>query len=59
MNEPILIRDWDADAFHRHVLQCEKDGYVARRETYKIAAEVNPDTGEIIHLRTIEIFLPG
>jgi hypothetical protein len=58
MTDPILVREWDADAFHRRVLQFEKRGYVARRETYKITEEVNPDTGAIIHLRTIEMFRP-
>lgn len=58
MNDPILIRDWDVDAFHRRVLEFEKQGYVARRETYKIVADVNPETDEVVHLHTIEMFPP-
>lgn len=58
MSEAILVRDWDADSFHRRVLKLEAQGYVSRLETYKIVAEANPDTGEIIHLHTIEMILP-
>jgi hypothetical protein len=56
MREPILIREWGAEAFHARVLDLETRGYVARRETYRITPEVNPETGEIIHLHTIEMF---
>jgi hypothetical protein len=41
--------------FHERVLELESRGYVARLETYNITAEVNPETGEIIHLHTIEM----
>jgi hypothetical protein len=58
MSDVILIRDWDPDAFHRRVLELEAKGYVARRETYSITPEMNPETGEIIHLRTIEMCRP-
>lgn len=58
MSEAILIREWDTDAFHKRVLKFESDGYFARLETYKIVAEMNPDTGDIIHLHTIEMCLP-
>jgi hypothetical protein len=53
-----VIRDWDADSFHRRVLELEAKGYVARRETYRITPEVNPETGEIIHLYSIELLRP-
>ena len=56
--DPILLRDWDIDEFHRRVLQFEERGYIARRETYKILAEVNPETGEVLHLHSIELFPP-
>ena len=58
MNDPILIRDWNVDAFHRRVLQLEAEGYVTRRETYKIVADTDPETGEVMHLHTIELFPP-
>jgi hypothetical protein len=59
MDEAILIREWDPGAFHAHVLRLETSGYIARRETYQITPEMNPETGEIIHLYEIEMFLPA
>jgi hypothetical protein len=56
MSEAIIVREWGAEAFHRQVLEFEEKGYVARRETYSITPEVNPETGEIIHLHTIEMY---
>jgi hypothetical protein len=56
---PLLIREWSAEEFHRRVLQLESSGYVARRDTYRITAEINPETGEIIHLYTIEMTSPA
>lgn len=44
-------------AFHQRVLDLEAQGYCSRLETYRITAEVNPDTGRIIHLRTMEMVL--
>jgi hypothetical protein len=58
MVEAILIRDWGADEFHRHVLELEKRGYTTRLETYAIIPEVHPETGEITHLHSIEMVLP-
>ncbi len=58
MNSVTIVREWDAEAFHRRVLELESQGYIARRETYKITAEMNPETGEITHLRTIELYKP-
>ena len=58
MRDAIVIRDWDADSFHRRVLELEAKGYVARQETYRITPEVNPETGEIIHLYSIELLRP-
>ena len=55
MSEAVLVREWGAEAFHYRVLEFETRGYIARRETYRITAEMNPDTGEIIHLHTIEM----
>jgi hypothetical protein len=55
MRGPLLIREWSAEAFHRRVLELETRGYSARRETYRITPEMNPETGEIIHLYTVEM----
>ncbi len=55
MGEAVLVREWSADAFHKRVLDLESKGYNARRETYRITAEMNPETGEVIHLHTIEM----
>ena len=55
MDDAIIVREWGADAFHRRVLPLEADGYVCRRETYKVIPEVNPETGQIVRLHTIEI----
>jgi hypothetical protein len=57
MSDAILVRDWNVAGFHRQVLKLETQGYVARRETYRITAETNPETGEVIHLYVIEMFL--
>lgn len=50
-----VIREFDADLFHRKVLELEAQGYVAQRETYKISPEMDPETGNIVHLHTIEM----
>jgi hypothetical protein len=55
MSEALLVREWDAEAFHRRVLDLETKGYSARRETYCITPEMNPETGAIIHLYMIEM----
>jgi hypothetical protein len=57
MNDAILVRDWNVDDFHRYVLDLETHGYLALRETSRITAEANPETGEVIHLYVIEMFL--
>ena len=58
MSDVIVIREWDADSFHRRVLELEAKGYVARRETYRITPEMSPETGEIVHLHAIEMLRP-
>ena len=45
MEDIVVVREWDADQFHARVLELEKQGYVARRESYRITAEMNPETG--------------
>jgi hypothetical protein len=58
MSDPIIVREWNAQDFHRRVLEYEKQGYVARRDTYRITAETNPETGEVVHLYVIEMLPP-
>ena len=58
MSEPILVREWSAGRFHEQVLELEALGYTARRETYRITAEMNPETGSICHLHAIELLPP-
>jgi hypothetical protein len=55
MENTILVHEWDSDAFHRRVIELQSAGYTARRESYHISADVNPETGEIVHLHTIEM----
>ncbi len=58
MDHLAIAREWDAETFHRRVLEVESVGYVVRRETYSIIPEMNPETGEIIHLHTLELCKP-
>jgi hypothetical protein len=53
-----IIRDWDPDLFHQRVLQLESQGYTSRRESYRITPEMNPETGEVLHLHSIELVKP-
>jgi hypothetical protein len=55
MQDVILVREWDPDTFHRRVLELEAQGYEACRDTYRISPEMNPETGNIVHLHTIEM----
>lgn len=52
-----IVRDWDSDVFHQRVLQLESQGYTSRRETYRITPEMNPETGEVVHLHSIELLM--
>ena len=56
VNNAILVSEWDVDAFHRRVSDLELEGYVARRETYSVTPEMNPETGRIVHLHTVELY---
>ena len=58
MTDVIVVREWDADEFHRQVLKLEEQGYVARRESYRITAEMNPETGIVTHVHSIELDKP-
>jgi len=56
VSNAIVISEWDADAFHRRVMDLELRGYVVRRETYCVTPEMNPETGLIVHLHTVELY---
>src|SRR5262249_6501360 len=55
----VIVSEWDADAFHRRVLELELQGYVVRRESYRVTPETNPETGRIVHLHTVELYCDG
>jgi len=55
MLDVIVVREWDADSFHRRVLELESEGYEARRESYQISPEMDPQSGNIVHLHTMEM----
>ena len=59
VQDVIVVREWDSDRFHQRVLELEAGGYRARRESYRIVAEMSPETGKIIHLHTIEMLREG
>ncbi len=59
MSNVIEVREWDPDAFHRRVLELEREGYVAQRESYRVTPEMHPETGRIIHLYTIDMCQAG
>ncbi len=58
MSEVMQVREWGVDAFHKKVLQLESEGFVSRLESYRIVADVNPDTGIVTHLHTMEMYKP-
>jgi len=55
----VVVSEWDADGFHRRVSDLELQGYVVRRETYRVTPETNPETGLIVHLHTVELYWAG
>jgi len=59
VSNAIVVSEWDADAFHRRVTDLEMQGYVVRRETYRVTPEMNPETGRIVHLHAVELYLAG
>lgn len=54
-SETIMVREWDAEVFHRRVVELEASGYAARLDSYQVLPEMNPETGEVIHLRIVEM----
>lgn len=55
MSQVTMVREWNADDFHAKVLELEKKGWQSRRETYKVTAEMNPETGIVSHVHSIEL----
>ena len=58
MSQVVQVREWGVDAFHKKVLQLESEGYVSRLDSYRIVPDVNPDTGIVLHLHTMEMYRP-
>jgi hypothetical protein len=56
VSNAIVVYEWDPDAFHRRVTDLETQGYITRRETYRVTPEMNPETGWIVHLHTVEMY---
>lgn len=54
-SQTVVVREWDPDLFHRRVLELEAEGYVACLDSYQVLPEMNPETGEVIHLRSVEM----
>ena len=59
MTDTIVVSEWDSDVFHRKVMELEAQGYVARRDTYRITAEMNPETGIVSHVHFMELYRPS
>ena len=55
MSQVTMVREWDADQFHAKVLELEQKGWENRKESYKITAEMNPETGIVSHVHSIEL----
>lgn len=58
-HETIMVREWDAEVFQRRVVELEASGYAARLDSYQIIPEMNPETGEVTHLRIVEMYKAG
>jgi len=39
-------------------MELEAEGYVAKQESYRITPEMNPETGRITHIYSIEMCRP-
>lgn len=55
MNSAMTVRAWSVDEFHRRVAELEQQGWQTRPETYRITPEMNPETGQVMHLYSIEL----
>lgn len=58
MADTITVREWNAEDFHRKVMELEAKGYVTRLDSYRILPEMDPETGVIVHLHSIELQKP-
>jgi heme-degrading monooxygenase HmoA len=56
MSDVLIVSNWDSEEFHRQVRELESQGYIARQETYRITPEMNPESGRITHLYSIEMY---
>ncbi|MBI4461395.1 MAG: hypothetical protein HY653_00670 [Acidobacteria bacterium] len=55
MDSAMTVRAWNPDEFHRRVAELEQQGWQTRPETYRITPEMNPETGQLMHLYSIEM----
>jgi hypothetical protein len=55
MSQVTLVREWDAEQFHAKILELENKGWITRKESYKIMPEMNPETGIVSHVHSIEL----
>lgn len=55
MSQVTMVREWDADQFHAKVLKLEQQGWQSRRDTYKVTPEMNPETGIVTHVHSMEL----
>ncbi len=51
----VVVREFEAELFHKKVMELEAEGYIANRETYHVTPEMDPGDGKIIHLHSIEM----
>ena len=58
MTDTIVVSEWDSDLFHQKVMELEAQGSVAQRDTYRITAEMNPETGIVTHVHFMELCRP-
>jgi hypothetical protein len=50
-----MVREWDAEEFHAKVIELENKGWKTRQDSYKITPEMNPETGIVSHVHSIEL----
>ena len=55
MSQVTMVREWNADEFHAKVLELENKGWTVRQESYRITPEMNPETGIVSHVHSIEL----
>ncbi len=55
MSQVTMVREWNADDFHAKVIELEGKGWHVRQESYRITPEMNPETGIVSHVHSIEL----